>query len=127
MNKAVVSFQKTTASVGAPTAAIAPRWSRRRPPRRGTGISSLLNLRLDVVVRDIAGLTGLSVIEAVCDGETNPKELASYRHGNRRKSAEEIAKALHDNGRQDYLFALRQELDLHKSLQAKIAECDAAT
>jgi hypothetical protein len=31
----------------------------------------LLNLRLDIVVNDITGLTGLRIIDAVCKGETN--------------------------------------------------------
>lgn len=78
----------------------------------------LLNLRLDVVVRDVTGQTGMALIEAVCRGETDPEVLASFRHGNCRKSAEEIARAL--------LFALTQELDLYKVLQEKIAACDAA-
>ena len=37
----------------------------------------LLNLRLDVVVNDICGLTGLSIIRAICKGEANPEKLAS--------------------------------------------------
>jgi transposase len=84
----------------------------------------LLNLRLDVVVKDICGLTGLLIIRAICDGETNPQQLASLRHGNCRKSEEEIAKALQSNGRKDYLFALRQELDTYDHLQEKIHQCD---
>jgi transposase len=84
----------------------------------------LLNLRLDVVVNDICGLTGLLIIRSICAGETNPEKLAELRHGNCRKSKEEIAKALHSNGRKDYLFALQQELDTYDYLQNKISECD---
>jgi len=84
----------------------------------------LLNLRLDVVVKDICGLTGLAIIDAICKGENNPQKLASLRHGNCRKSEEEIAKALHSNNRKDYLFALKQELDTYEYLQKKIVECD---
>ena len=84
----------------------------------------LLNLRLDVVVKDICGLTGLLIIRAICDGETDPEKLASFRHGNCRKSEEEIAKALQTNARKDYLFALQQELDTYDHLQNKIDECD---
>jgi len=84
----------------------------------------LLNLRLDVVVNDICGLTGLTIIRAICAGETHPDKLAALRHGNCRKSKEEIAKALHSNGRKDYLFALQQELDTYDHLQIKIAQCD---
>lgn len=84
----------------------------------------LLNLRLDVVVNDICGLTGLSIIRAICKGEANPEKLASLRNGNCRKSEAEIAKALHSNGRQDYLFALQQELEMYDIIQSKIAACD---
>jgi transposase len=84
----------------------------------------LLNLRLDVVVNDICGLTGLDIIEAICKGESNPEKLAALRHGNCRKSEEEIARALQSNGREDYLFALQQELDMYKHLQLKIEACD---
>mgnify|MGYP000848126812 CR=1 FL=1 len=84
----------------------------------------LLNLRLDVVVNDVCGLTGLSIIHAICDGESNPEKLASLRHGNCKKSEEEIAKALQSNGRKDYLFALQQELEMYQILQTKIAACD---
>lgn len=84
----------------------------------------LLNLRLDVVVRDICGLTGLLIIRAVCEGETDPWKLASFRHGKCHKSEEEIAKALQTNGRKDYLFALRQELEIYEHLQKKIQDCD---
>lgn len=86
----------------------------------------LLNLRLDVVVKDITGLTGLKIINAICNGETNPEKLASLRNGNCKKSEEEIAKALQSNGRHDFLFALGQEFDVYKTLQKKITECDEA-
>jgi len=84
----------------------------------------LLNLRLDVVVKDICGLTGLNIIRSICSGETHPERLADLRHGNCRKSKEEIALALQSNGRKDYLFALQQELDTYDHLQEKIRQCD---
>ena len=84
----------------------------------------LLNLRLDVVVNDICGLTGLAIIRAVCNGESDPQKLASLRHGNCRKSEEEIALALQSNGRKDYLFALSQELETYDHLQNKITQVD---
>jgi transposase len=86
----------------------------------------LLNLRLDVVVKDITGLTGLKIINAICSGEANPEKLASLRNCNCKKSEEEIAKALQSNGRRDFLFALGQEFDMYKTLQKKITECDEA-
>ncbi len=84
----------------------------------------LLNLRLDVVVKDITGLTGLAIIDAVCKGETNAEKLASFRNGNCKKSEEEIAKALQTNGRKDYLFALQHEYNMYQNLQKSIQQCD---
>ena len=85
----------------------------------------LMNLRLDVVVKDIVGLTGLRIINEICNGETSGEELAKLRHGNCKKSEEEIAKALQSNNRQDYLFVLKQELKKYQDAQQLILECDA--
>ena len=84
----------------------------------------LLNLRLDVVVNDITGFTGLSIIEAVCKGEKNPQKLASLRNGNCKKTEEEIAKALQTNGRKDYLFGLNQEYQMYLYIQEQVKKCD---
>ena len=84
----------------------------------------LLNLRLDIVVKDITGLTGLKIIESICKGETNPAKLASLRNGNCKRSEEEIAKALQTNGRKDYLFALKHEYKMYQQIQSAIKDCD---
>jgi transposase len=84
----------------------------------------LLNLRLDVAVTDIVGITGLKIINAVCNGITDPKELSKLVHRNCKKSPEEIALALNCNHRQDLLFGLKQEFDTYKFIRDKIDECD---
>jgi hypothetical protein len=84
----------------------------------------LLNFRLDVVVRDITGLTGMAIITDICSGNLDPQKLSEHRHGNCKKSQEEIAKALKGNNRTDYLFGLKQELETFNFFQNKIAECD---
>ncbi|MFA8451933.1 MAG: IS110 family transposase [Bacteroidales bacterium] len=84
----------------------------------------LLNFRLDVVVKDVCGLTGLAIIEDICKGNLDPESLAEHRHYNCRKPKEEIAKALHGNNRADYLFALQQEYECYLFYQKKINACD---
>ena len=84
----------------------------------------LMNLRLDVVVKDIVGLTGLKIIQEICNGEVDGQKLAKLRHGNCKKSEQEISKALQTNNRQDYLFALKQELKQYQYTQSLIVECD---
>ena len=83
-----------------------------------------LNFRLDVVVNDICGLTGLKIIADICNGNLDPYSLAEHRHYNCRKPKEEIAKALHGNNREDYIFGLKQEFDSYRYFQKKIKACD---
>lgn len=85
----------------------------------------LMNMRLDVVVNDIVGLTGTKIIQAFIDGEKSGKELAKHRHYNCRKPETEIAKALEYNGREDYFFALKQEWETYLHLQEQKKEVDA--
>ncbi len=84
----------------------------------------LMNLRLDVVVNDIVGLTGKKIISSFIAGEKSGKELAKHRHYNIRKAEEEITKALQYNGREDYFFALKQEWKTYLHLQKQIDETD---
>jgi transposase len=77
----------------------------------------LLNFRLDVVVKDVCGLTGLAIIADICKGNLDPQKLALHRHGNCRKSYDEIAKALQGNNRKDYLFG-------YLFFQKKMNDCD---
>ena len=83
-----------------------------------------LNFRLDVVVKDVCGLTGLAIIEDICKGNLDPESLSNHRHYNCRKSKEEIAKALHGNNREDFLFGLKQELQSYQFFQKQIQACD---
>lgn len=84
----------------------------------------LMNMRLDIVVKDIVGLTGTKIISEFIAGERSGKKLAKNRHYNCRKPEEEIAKALQYNGRDDYMFALKHEWETYHHLQKQIEEVD---
>lgn len=83
-----------------------------------------LNFRLDVVVSDICGLTGMKIIDDICNGNLDPFSLAEHRHFNCKKPKEEIAKALHGNNRSDYIFGLKQEYESYNFFQKNIKACD---
>ena len=83
----------------------------------------LLNFRLDVVVKDVCGLTGMKIISEICNGNLDPYSLASHRHYNCKKSEEEIVKALHGNNRKEYLFGLKQEYNTYLFLKANVEAC----
>lgn len=79
-----------------------------------------MNLKLDSVLSDIAGQTGMSIIEAIVAGERDGKELAKFRHGRVKASGEMIAAALEGNWRGEHLFALEQALESYRHYDAQI-------
>jgi transposase len=83
-----------------------------------------MNLKLQHVVADIAGQTGMRIIRAILAGTRDPQELADLRDGRCKRSAEEIAKALDGHYRPEHLFALEQALALYDAYQERIAACD---
>ena len=84
-----------------------------------------MNVQLHKVISDITGVTGLRIIDAILDGERDRAKLASLRDGRIRKSAEDIAKALEGDYREEHIFVLRHERQMYAIIQDKIAECVA--
>src|SRR4029079_1348496 len=72
----------------------------------------------------ITGLTGMSIILAILDGERDPQRLAQRRHPQCHHSREEIALALDGTWRAEHLFELRQAYDLYQFHQRQITDCD---
>lgn len=85
-----------------------------------------MNLLLENVVSDITGLTGMTIIRAVINGERNPRELAKNRDHRCKRSEAEIAKSLQGHYRQEHLFALKQAVELYDVYNDKIKSCDQA-
>lgn len=83
-----------------------------------------MNVKLDKVLSDITGVTGLVIIEAILRGERDPVALAAYRNERCKNSEQTIAKALEGNWREEHLFALRQAHALFRAYHAQIADCD---
>jgi transposase len=84
-----------------------------------------MNLRLDNVVSDITGQTGMRILKAILQGERDVAKLGAMRDRNCKASAEVIAQSLVGNYRQEHLFALKQAVDLFEFYREKIGECEA--
>lgn len=84
----------------------------------------LMNLRLDVVLSDITGRSGMAIINAILKGERNGHQLAKLSDPRVRKSKEEIAKALQGHWSEEYLYELKDCFELYTILQEKIKNCD---
>jgi transposase len=83
-----------------------------------------MNLRLDNVVSDITGETGMRILKAILGGERDVKKLGEMRDRRCQASAEEIAESLVGNYRQEHLFSLKQAVELFETYQEKILECE---
>lgn len=83
-----------------------------------------MNLRLDNVVSDITGQTGMRILKALLAGERDVKKLGQMRDPHCKASQEVIAQSLVGNYRQEHLFSLKQAVELFEFYQQKIRECE---
>ena len=84
-----------------------------------------MNLRLDNVMSDISGATGMKIIKAILKGERDPKKLALLRDPRCRNSRETIEKSLQGNYSLDQLFSLEMELNEYLYLKEQIEKCES--
>lgn len=85
----------------------------------------LMNIRLEVALKDITGKSGRDIIEGILNGVRNPVDLANLVNFRVKKSKEEIAASLEGNWNQAYLFTLRQHYQEYEQNLKMINECDA--
>jgi transposase len=83
-----------------------------------------MNLQIHHVISDIAGTTGLAILDAILAGERDPKKLADLRDWRIRAPEETIMKSLVGDYRDEHLFTLRQSLVAYRHYQQLIAEVD---
>ncbi len=83
-----------------------------------------MNIKLNQVIRDITGVTGMTIIRAILDGERDPKKLAAHRNPRCKNNAATIAKSLYGNWRKEHLFALEQSVEAFNFYQKQIDVCD---
>lgn len=84
----------------------------------------LMNLRLDVVISDVNGVTGSKIIGAILYGERDPVKLASLSDKRIQKTKEEIADALVGNFKDELLYELKDVHELYCKIQEKIKFLD---
>jgi len=83
-----------------------------------------MNVQLSSVLSDISGVSGMSMIAAILDGERDPWTLAALVQSGVKATTEDIAKSLEGNWREELLFVLRQDVELYGIYQGKIDDCD---
>jgi transposase len=83
-----------------------------------------MNLQIHHVISDLAGTTGLAIVDAILAGERDVQKLAQLRDWRIRASEETIMKSLVGDYREEHLFTLRQSLESYRHYQRLIQEVD---
>ena len=83
-----------------------------------------MNVKLQHVISDITGKTGMRIIEAIVAGERDPEQLAKHRDPRTRGDHETIARSLQGHWRAEHILELTQALELYRAYQGIIAQCD---
>jgi hypothetical protein len=84
-----------------------------------------MNVRLQHVLSDLSGTSGLAIIDAILAGERDPGQLAQLRDPRVKASEATVAKALVGDWRPEHLFTLRQAREAYRHCRSQIRECDA--
>jgi len=85
-----------------------------------------MNIQLSNVLSDLSGVSGMSILKAILDGERDPWTLAAIVQPGVKATSQDIARSLEGNWREEWLFVLRQQVELYRVYQEKIADCDVA-
>jgi transposase len=84
------------------------------------------DVKLATVLRPLLGVSGRAIVAALAAGETDPDRLVALAHPRLRAKRDALRAALPGHVRPHHRVLLRQHLRVVETLQATIAELDAA-
>jgi transposase len=86
---------------------------------------SQMNLHLHHVLSDLAGVSGLRIVDAILSGERDPQILARLRDPRVKAEEETIIAALTGDWRPEHLFTLKQARQTFDHYHDLLRACDA--
>ena len=84
----------------------------------------MMNIKLNNVIRDITGKTGITIITKILEGERDAKILTQYRDSRIKATQETLIKSLEGNWREEQIFNLRIAYEHYFFLQRQLDKCD---
>jgi len=85
----------------------------------------LMNIKLTNVITHITGVSGLAIINAIINGETDPWKLVELCDKSiKEKKHKEVLKSLKGNYRKEHIFLLKQAVEGWEFYQQRLSECD---
>jgi hypothetical protein len=86
---------------------------------------TLMNIKIQNVISQLHGVSGMRIINAIVNGERNPDRLAGLCETSILKTKRDrVVASLKGNFKAEHLFALKQALTAYTFYQQQIAECD---
>lgn len=92
--------------------------------RRMQKALELMNVKLHTVISDILGKTGLQMVQAIINGETDPEQLITLKDHRIKASDQDIKKSLQGIWKPEYLFMLKQAYQEYQFYQSQIEDCE---
>jgi len=84
-----------------------------------------MNVRIDTVISQIHGVSGMKMIESILSGERDPDQLIELCDTRIKKNKyEDLKEALEGNYAAQYLYTLGQAVEDYKYYSEKIKNCD---
>lgn len=84
----------------------------------------LMNIKLNCVINDISGKSGMSMIRAIVKGERDPRKLAQLADDQCQSTEEEFANALAGTYNEEHIFIIKQEIDMHEFCHKAIVDVE---
>ena len=84
----------------------------------------MINIRLDVVLKDVVGKSGKAIIEAIIKGERDGGKLADLMDYRVKASRETVIKALSGDWQESHLFEMKQSYETYNFLYSQVVACD---
>ena len=93
--------------------------------RRAHKALELMNIKIQNVITQINGKSGLAVLNAIINGNHNPEELASLCEDSiLKKKKEAVVKSLKGNYSDENIFLLKQAIDAYLFYMEQVDGCD---
>ena len=84
----------------------------------------LMNVKIHSVISDIMGKTGKAIIESILSGQREPASFLQHIDPRIKADKDTILKSLNGNWRDEQLFLLEQNYELHKLIENRITICE---
>lgn len=86
---------------------------------------TLMNIKVQNVISQINGVSGMRIITAIIEGERDPKTLANLCESSILKTKRDrVIASLMGNFKNEHVFALKQAVSAYNFYRQQIAECD---